>query len=133
MSNIRPKHESLREIPLEIYRKLPKKNLCNKTLKFLLYNHPESLVKILDSKHTSFDDKYLILELMSYSNDNDIVIEAILRYSKSEIPALREAALFSASYFPNDDVVDRLEEAEITEENEIIRESVRSYLQEIFA
>lgn len=132
MSKRRPKHKALNTIPLEVYKKLPKKSLCNKTLNFLLHNYPESLIKIIDSKYTSLDDKYLIIELMSYCNKNDKIIKALLRYSKNHIPALREVALYSISYFPTDEVIERLEEAEITENNIIIRESVKSYLQEIF-
>jgi len=132
MSKIKPKHEALKEISLEIYKKLPKKNLCDKTIKFLLHNYPKSLVKILDSKQTSFYDKYMIIELMSFSKENDIIIDALLSYSKSYIPALREVSLFSASYFPVDKVIERLEEVEILEENLIIRDSVKLYLQEIF-
>ena len=131
--NIRPKHESLREIPLEVYKQLPLKSLCKNTVKFLAKSYPEHLVTILESDNTSYDDKFIILEFMSYSSCESCVIDSLLKYSNSDLPALREAAVFSISFFPNDDVVNRLEEMEIMEENLIIKNSIKHYLQEIFA
>jgi len=87
---------------------------------------------ILDSSYTFFDDKFLILEMMCYSKNNINIIETLLKYSKNPIPALREVALYSMSFFPNEETINRLEELEIMEDNLIIKSSVKFYLQEIF-
>ena len=132
MSNIKPKHESLRKLSLAVYKKLPGKSLHPKTLEFLVLNHPKNLVGILDSEYTGFTDKCIVLDILSKSKGQKFVLEALYRYSYHEMPSIRESAIYSLAFFPTNKVVKRLEELEITESNQVIRDCVRSYLHEIF-
>lgn len=131
--SIKPKHLSLREIPLKVYKELPKKSLCWETLLFLSKKHPLHLITILESDNTCLTDKCLIIEALSFSKGQDSVLKALIKYSKNGAPAVREAAVYCMSFFPSDNVLLRLEEMEIVDDNEIIKSFAGFYLQEIYS
>ena len=130
--SIKPKHESLRELPNNVYKKLPLKVLNKKTLFYLQRNFPEQLLTILNSKHTDYFDKCIVLEVMSRCVESEVIIDSLIAYSKHELPAIREAAVYSLSFFPTFQVIEILDEIEKIEYNEVIRDCAKLYLDEIF-
>lgn len=127
----RPNHESLKNLPEDIYKKLPKKSLHIKTLRYLLNNHPKYLINILNDINTDSYDKIIILELLEESEGEDFILEALFQYSKDSLPAVREAAIYSMYNFPTENVVKNLEEIEVLDYNDEIRGLARCYINEI--
>jgi hypothetical protein len=132
LSNIKPKHKALKLLPIEIYKKLPKKDLNDKTISFLVNNYPDSLLLLLESSNVDSYYKFQILEALSFAKEDSIIIDYLVKYSDDCLPALREAALYSLYNFNSSKALHRIEEIEIIDYNDTIREIAKSYLDEIF-
>jgi hypothetical protein len=126
---IKPKNDLLKLLPLEIYKKLPIKDIDYKSLQYLANNYPKGLIKFLKNDDISNDNILDILEVIA-ANNRLIFQKTLVGFAEHPIPAIREAALFALSQYNTKIAITKILDAGINDSNESIKEIATGYFDE---